>query len=267
MGESNIWGITGNSAEVYHACFISAIIAPWAPTTLALANPQPGERVLDVACGTGVVTRLAAQAVGPAGKVVGLDISPEMLAVARSVNGQNGGATIEWREGSADALPFADGGFDAAICQLGLMFFPDRVAALREMRRVLARGGRVAVMTWGALARCPGNAAMVRVWGQYFGAEQAAKFEPPHSLHDPVEVRCLLEAAGFAEIETRTQMGRAHFPSPRALACSYGALAGLEADAATRDALCADLAQLLQDYCGDAGLDYPIEAVLARASV
>jgi SAM-dependent methyltransferase len=145
------------------------------------------------------------------------------------------------------------------------MFFPDRVAALREMRRVLAQGGRIAVMTWGPLARCPGNAAMAQVWGQYFGAEQAAKFGPPHALHDPAEVRGLLEAAGFSEVEVHTQMGSAHFPSSRALARSYGALASLEADAATAAALCADLARLLQAYCGDAGLDYPIEAVLAWA--
>lgn len=266
MNASTTWGITGNWAEIYHSCFVPTIIAPWVERTLVLAAPRLGERLLDVACGTGAVTRQAAQAVGPAGQVVGLDISPEALVVARDVNRRNGGATIEWREGSADALPFADGSFDVVTCQLGLMFFPDRVAALKEMRRVLARGGRVAVMTWEALERCPGHAAMAQVWGQYFGAAQAAKFQPMHSLHDPAAVRALLGAAGLTEVEVRTQMGSAHFPSPRALACSYGALAGLEADAATRDALCADLARLLQDYCDDDGLDYPIVAVLARAS-
>lgn len=136
MDASKIWGIPGNSAEVYHACFIPAMIGPWVSKTLALVALRPGERVLDVACGAGAVTSLTAQATGPAGRVVGLDISPEMLAVARQVKGQDGSAAIEWREGSADALPFADGSFDAVICQLGLMFFPDRVAALREMRRV-----------------------------------------------------------------------------------------------------------------------------------
>lgn len=254
MGESNIWGIPGNSAEIYHACFIPAMIGPWAPRTLALAAPRPGERVLDVACGTGVVTRHAAQAVGPAGRVAGLDLSAEMLAVARGVNGQDGGAAIEWREGAADALLFEDGSFDVAICQLGLMFFPDCVAALREMRRVLARGGRVAVMTWGPLERCPGQTAMAQLWGRYFGAERAAQFQPMHSLHDPAEVRRLLDAAGFAQVEARTEVGRMRFASPRALACSYGALVGLEADAATRDALCADLARLLRDFCGADGL-------------
>ena len=79
---------------------------------------MPGERLLDVACGTGAVPRSAAQIVGPTGQVIGLDLSPEALAVARSLNGPEGGATIEWREGAADALPFADGSFDVAACQL-----------------------------------------------------------------------------------------------------------------------------------------------------
>lgn len=264
MDAQTIWGIAGNSAEVYESCFVPTLIAPWAANTLALVEPGPAARLLDVACGTGAVTRHAAQVIGPAGRVVGLDISPEMLAVARRAN-NHVAAAIEWREGSADALPFDDGCFDAAVCQLGLMFFPDRVAALREIRRVLAQGGRLAVMTWGALERCPGHAAMAQVWGKHFGAEQAAKFQPMHSLHDPAEVRGLLEAAGFTQVETRVQPGHAHFASTPALACSYGSLAGLETDAATRDALCDDLSQLLRDYCDDDGLDYPIEAVLARA--
>lgn len=265
MSSSNIWGIPGNWAEVYHNCFVPTVIMPWAVATLALVDPRPGERVLDVACGSGAVTRLAAQAVGAAGRVVGLDSSPEMLAVAASVDGQTGDASIEWQAGMAASLPFADGSFDVVTCQLGLMFFPDRVAALREMRRVLAPTGRIAVMTWGALDKSPGQVAMAQVWGQHFGAEQAARLGTPHSLHDPAEVRALLEAAGCSEVEARTQMGGAHFPSPRALGCSFGALAGLETDAATRDALCADLAWQLRDFGGDDGLDLPMEAVLARA--
>ena len=266
MNAAHIWGIAGNWAEIYHACFVPTLIAPWAPRTLALATPQPGERILDVACGSGVVTRLAALAVGPAGSVAGLDLSPEMLAVARQVNSPGAAAVIEWREGAAEALPFATCSFDVVICQLGLMFFPERVAGLREMRRVLAPNGRVALMTWGALDKCPGNAAMAQLWGKYIGAEQAASFQSPHALPDPARVHALLHAAGFTQIDVRTETGRARFPSPQALACSYGALAGLEVDGATRDALCADMAQLLQRHCGPEGLDYPTEAVLARAS-
>lgn len=263
MDVTNVWRISGNWAEVYHSCFVPTIIAPWVERTLALAAPRPGERVLDVACGTGVVTRQAAEAVGPTGRVVGLDLSPEALAVACRVNGRSNGAVIEWREGSAEKLPFADGCFDVVFCQLGLMFFPDRVAALKEMRRVLAPAGRIGLMTWGALDKNLGNAAVALAWRERVGAEQAAKLNPPHSLPDPAEVSRLLREAGFAQVAAQTAAGRAHFSSPEALVCGYGALSGLAADAALRDALCADVARRLNAYCSSAGLDYPTEAVLA----
>jgi SAM-dependent methyltransferase len=265
MSDANVWGIGGNWAEIYHTCFVPTIIAPWVEYTLALAAPRPGERLLDVACGTGAVTLRAAQAVGPGGQVIGLDLSPEALAVARSVNGQNGGATIEWREGTADSLPFADGSFDVVTCQFGAMFFPDRVAAFQEMRRVLAPGGRFALTTWGPLDMNLGNAAMAQAWQERVSLEHAAKFNPPHALSDPAEVRGLLAAAGFAQIEAQIQAGRARFASPQALVCGYGALSGLAADESLRDALCAEVARLLDIYCSADGLDYPTEGILARA--
>lgn len=219
-----------------------------------------------MACGTGAVTLPAAQVAGPSGRVIGLDLSPEALAVARTVNGPNGGATIEWREGSAESLPFADGSFNMATCQFGAMFFPDRVAALKEMRRVLAPGGRLALTTWGSQDRNLGNAAMAQAWKERVSAEHAAKLNPPHSLSDPAEVRGLLAAAGFAQIDVQTQADRARFISPQVLVCGYGALSGLEADESLRDALCADVARMLDVYCGPDGLDYPTEGVLAWAS-
>lgn len=266
MTAANVWGISGNWAEIYHACFVPSMIAPWVERTLALAALQPGQRLLDVACGTGAVTHQAARIAGPTGQVVGLDISPEALAVARSVNGQNGGATIEWREGSADSLPFADGSFDAVTCQLGLMFFPDRVAALREMRRVLAPGGRLALMTWGARERCPGQMAVTQIWVRRLGADQANNWTAMHSLSDPVQVRALLEEAGFAQIEAQTEVGNVHFASPQELVRSVGALKNDVVEAPVYAALCADADELLKPYCSAEGLDFPIEAVLARAT-
>jgi ubiquinone/menaquinone biosynthesis C-methylase UbiE len=107
------------------------------------ASLRPGERALDVACGTGVVTRLAADRVGAAGKVAGVDINPGMLAVAR----ENAPATssIEWYEGRAEALPLAEATFDVVLCQMGLQFFPDKPKAVQEMLRVLVPEGRVLV--------------------------------------------------------------------------------------------------------------------------
>ena len=139
------WQMTGSGPEAYERHLVPAIFAPWATVLLELARLQPGERVLDAACGTGVVARAATSRVGAAGTVTGVDLNPGMLDVARAVSGEAGQA-IAWREGDLAALPFADGAFDVVLCQQGLQFFPDCLAALQEMRRVLVPGGQLGGM-------------------------------------------------------------------------------------------------------------------------
>jgi ubiquinone/menaquinone biosynthesis C-methylase UbiE len=131
-------------------------------------NTQPGERALDVACGTGSVARHVAPLVGAAGQVVGLDISPAMLAVARALPA-SAGAPIAWQEGNAIRLDLPDDAFELVLCQQGLQFFPDRAAALREMRRVLTAGGRVAISVWQALQRHPVYAALFHATARHLG--------------------------------------------------------------------------------------------------
>jgi ubiquinone/menaquinone biosynthesis C-methylase UbiE len=128
MSDQGQWQVAGNAAETYERALIPAVFAAWAPLVVALADPRPGERVLDVACGTGVVTRLVAKQVGHAGNVVGLDLNPGMLAVAasRAANEPPTSAPMTWQEASATQMPFPDAAFDIAYCQLGLQFFPDR---------------------------------------------------------------------------------------------------------------------------------------------
>jgi ubiquinone/menaquinone biosynthesis C-methylase UbiE len=158
------WTTYGGSApEVYERHLVPAIFGPWAEDLLAFALPKPAERVLDLACGTGVVARLAAQRVGPSGSIVGIDLNPGMLAVARSVTAPHG-AQIEWRESNVNALPFHDATFDVALCQQGLQFFPDRSAALREVRRVLVPRGRIALSVWRSRQYSPGSKSSQRLW-------------------------------------------------------------------------------------------------------
>jgi Methyltransferase domain len=146
MNQQGQWQVAGTAAEVYEKELVPAVFAPWAPIVVDLAHPRKGDRVLDVACGTGIVARAAADRVGPNGRVVGVDLNPGMLKVARATwsTGSRSGMSAEWHEASADNLPFPDASFDIAYCQLGLQFFADRAAALGEMRRVLAGGGRLA---------------------------------------------------------------------------------------------------------------------------
>lgn len=258
------WNVPGGWVEIYHNIFIPAMIGEWAPRMLARVDPRPGENVLDVACGTGVLTRAAAEIVGQNGSVAGVDINPDMLSLARKLSdGQY--PAIEWRECDAQSLPFEDDVFDIALCQLGLMFIPDKVAALKEMRRVLKPGGRVAVMVWGAIDKCPGQMAMAKAWEKFFGVEQAGNFYSMHSMSDPETMREILFAAGFQEVNIQQAMGTMHFRSAEQQVRSYGAMGGFSAYERVQNAAISEVTQALRAYTGPEGLAYPIEALLARA--
>lgn len=264
-------------AELYQQFFGPALFEPWAAVLVDRAAPQPGERVLDLACGTGIVTRRVAQAVGPGGSVVGVDLSPGMLEVARRLP-VSGGGPVEWREGDAGALPLPDGAFDLALCQQGFQFFGDRAAAAREMRRVLTGPGRAVVSVWQGPERHPlleaSNAAVARHLGV-----PAADLSTPFSFGDGGALRRLLADAGFARVEVSTLTMDASFPSAEtfitmttvAAAAVLPAYAHVVADPASRDALIAvstdATGDLLERYRDGDGLTFPWTANIAVAHV
>jgi SAM-dependent methyltransferase len=129
MNKSEQWHLTSQAAELYERYVVRYILGPWAPLLVDAAHPADGERVLDLACGTGVVARAAAQRVGSAGRVVGIDLNPAMIEVARGLPAATG-APIEWLEGSALDIRLKDAGIDVVLCQQGLQFFPDKAGAL-----------------------------------------------------------------------------------------------------------------------------------------
>ncbi len=198
-------------AEVYDALFVPALFRQWGPVLADQAQIDRGERVIDVACGTGVLALAALDRVGPQGEVVGLDANPEMLGVARRKSNR-----IDWREGRAEELPFPDGSFDAAVSQFGLMFFEDRVAGLREMTRVLKPGGRLAVAVCDSLDRSPGYAAVADLLERLFGDEVAAAFRAPFVLGDVDRLRALCNQAGIGA-EVNRHRGTVRFSSIESL--------------------------------------------------
>lgn len=173
------WQLEGSAAELYQRYLVPAITTKWADDLVHRAQLRAGEDVLDVACGTGVVARLAAKKVTP-GHVTGLDLNSRMLAVARNVS--NGGEPISWKEGSALDLPFPSGHFDVILCQLGLQFFPDQPKALREMRRVVLDSGRVALSVYSPIERTPGADAFVRALDEVLGPEASRIKRGEHSF-------------------------------------------------------------------------------------
>lgn len=266
MNDSGSWQVPGSWSEIYQSIFVPAMMGEWPLQVIALTFPQPGEHVLDIACGTGALTRCVAKSLGPSGRVVGLDLSPEMLAVARTIapHGRQS-ASIEWQEGDANALPFESETFDVAYCAFGLMFFLDRVAALKEMWRVLKQGGRLALSVWGPIGGCPGQKAIHESWERHFGADEAAGFLQQHVLGDHVMVYSIVREAGFREISVQLRTGMVRWQSPEQLVRSCGALSGTSADEATRNALIDEVSTALQPYVTADGLAYPIEAILASA--
>jgi ubiquinone/menaquinone biosynthesis C-methylase UbiE/uncharacterized protein (DUF1330 family) len=206
------WEPPKTPAAVYDELFVPALFKQWGGVVSDAALVKPGERVLDVACGTGVLAMAAGERVGPDGKVVGLDASPDMLGVARLKTD-----SIEWREGRAEAMPFPDETFDAVVSQFGLMFFADRVAALREMMRVLRPGGRLAVAVCDAVERSPGYAALAKLLQRLFGERIANAFRAPFALGDEEALRSLFAAAGIAGTKVARHQGTVRFASIAAM--------------------------------------------------
>ena len=201
-----------DAAQAYESLFVPALFQEWAPLVRAAARVAPGARVLDVACGTGVLAREVARVVRPAGRVVGLDSNAGMLAVAAGLV-----PDIEWREGYAEALPFEDATFDAVVSQFGLMFFADRGRALREMLRVLVPDGGLAVAVWDTLESTPAYAAEVALIERLAGSRAADALRAPFVLGDSRRLPELFRGAGAAEVEVVTHHATARFPSVRTM--------------------------------------------------
>jgi SAM-dependent methyltransferase len=201
-----------DAARAYEQLFVPALLREWAPRVAAAARIQPGDKVLDVACGTGVLAREASARAGASGAVVGLDVNPAMLAVAAEPS-----SAIEWRQAPAEALPFEDRSFDAVVSQFGLMFFSDREQALREMLRVLHSGGRMAVAVWDSLESAPAFAAEVDLFERMAGRPAADALRAPFLLGDRQGLVDLFAGAGVGSVSIATHPGRARFPSLRIL--------------------------------------------------
>jgi SAM-dependent methyltransferase len=200
--------VIGSAAEVYEDFFVPALFGQWALRVADAVDVRSGERVLDVACGTGVLARAVAELIGPIGTVIGLDVNEGMLAVARRKAPE-----IEWRAGRAEDLPFASDSFDAVVSQFGLMFFEDRRAALQEMVRVLRPGGQLAVAVWASLDQCPGYAALCDLLARLFGDQVADAVRAPFALGNRSHLYALFAEAGVLTPRITTRVGTVRFPS------------------------------------------------------
>ncbi len=262
------WQVEGNAAEVYERRLVPAIFIPWATVLIEKATLLRGESVLDVACGTGVVARNAALAVGTTGKVTGLDLNAGMLEVARSC-APTTGAPVEWAEGNAVDLPFSEGQFDAVICQAGLQFFPDQAQSLREMQRVLKPNGRVVLAVWRSIKRSPGFAAIAESLHEIGRPEASAMMRAPFIFGDETgTLRDLIVDAGIRDVSIRSEVRMVRFDSPDSLVTHYVGGSPM----ASHIAECSDdqqsifmqnVREAMGPYYNEGELAFPLEAHVA----
>lgn len=183
---------TPKIAEAYERALVPSIFAPWAEEILARARPiGPSDRILDLGCGTGIVARLFGERLGGGARITGLDASAEMIAMARAL-----APGIDWPEGNAMNLPFADESFELVVCQQMLQFVPDPKLALREARRVLVRGGRLVLATWRRREEQPLYEALGRIAERHLGVPNEKRF----LLGDDGALGALVAEAGFGDV-------------------------------------------------------------------
>jgi len=231
---------------------------------LAQAALGAGERVLDVACGTGLVTFEAAKAVGTEGSVLGVDLSDEMIAAARATAQSR--SNVAFRRMDAESLELPDGGFDAVLCAFGLMYVPDPGCAVREMRRVLKPRGRLAIAVWGARARCG--------WSEVFSiveAEVASEVCPLFfRLGEAHALERLCEQAGLTVLAQQRLVANLIY-ADAGEACRAAFVAGPVAlawsrfDGRARERVCRRYLDAISRWRQGAGFRVPAEFVIVCA--
>jgi SAM-dependent methyltransferase len=263
------WQLRQSAAEAYERHLVPAIFAAWARDLVDRVEVKPGDRVLDVACGTGIVARLAAERVGPTGSVVGLDVNRDMLKVARAVTSGVDPA-IEWLEGDAHAVPLPDAAVDVTLCQFAVMFFTDPLTALSEMRRVTVHTGPVAFSVWRSPAHNVGYALLADALERTAGAEAGVIMRSPFAGGDADELRAAAVAAGLRDVRIRLDAKVVRYPSAehmvRVEAASSplgGAIGALDAGAYVR--LIDEVTAALAPYADDDGVALPAESYVVTA--
>ncbi len=267
--EGMVHDLSGSPAEIYERHSVQRFGLRGARDLVDLVAPAAGERAVDVACGTGAVTRLVAEHVAPGGRVIGLDIDTAMLAVGRSVANR---PNVAWLRAEAPGLPLDVGVFDLVLCQQGLQFLSDRLQALREMRRVLRSGGRLGISCWRSAEDSPPYAAIERALGRRLGSERSAL--PRFALDDGGQLRSLIEDAGFRAVRVHRRTMLVEWPSTdlfvRAIAAGAPAMMGAlgEQDETVLSTISAEVETDMHAFLQESGaLRFPMgnHIVTARA--
>lgn len=263
------WQFEQGSPKAYEQYFVPVIFSPWAERLIDRAPIQEGDHVLDIACGTGIVARLASPLVGDTGSVIGIDNDEGMLAVATETAAEEQ-LTIEWREADATDLPFADERFDTVLCQQGLPFFDDPIPALEEMLRVVESDGRVLLNVGRPLEYQPGWEVLAEALSRHIGEEWGAMMHGPFPAWDGDYLQRISQDAGFDDVAVTIDIGSVRFPSVETFISRQAATSPLAepigaVPQAVRDELIQDVEDELEEYTDDDGIVFPFESYVMEA--
>jgi ubiquinone/menaquinone biosynthesis C-methylase UbiE len=258
----------GNVPENYDRYLAPLLFDPYAQDLVARLPVRDGMRVLEVACGTGIVTRRLVERLDGRGSIVATDLNEAMFAHARK--GLPGPRDPRWRHADGTSLPFESRSFDAVLCQFGLMFFPDKAAGAREAFRVLEPGGTYLLNVWDAIEGNPAARITHETLAGFFPDDPPKFYTVPFSYHDPAAIEALLTSAGFEAV--RCERVAKEGQSPSAADAAIGLIEGNpvyveimqrrpQALAEIKAAVAANLARAL----GDHPLRAPLRALVVSA--
>ncbi len=257
--------LQGSGPEAYERYMVPVHCDALAEDLVERMQIRPGEAVLDVASGTGVVTRSAARRVGTLGRVLGIELNPAMIEVARKAAAFFD--QVEFRAGSALELPVEDRQFDAVLCQQAIMFIPDRELAIREMFRALKPGGRVGLNVFRSLEHIPAFVCLVEALAKHASPSAAEFMRAPFVMESLAQMRALFEQAGFSNIEALIRVGEQRYPSVEHFV-RYETLNIPDPEIqseALQQALTREMELLCQGQVDDRGVIFPVQQFVVTA--
>jgi ubiquinone/menaquinone biosynthesis C-methylase UbiE len=248
------------TAISYHELMVPALFEQYADQIVDEAKIEPTDKVLDIACGTGIVACTAADRLNSKSHVVGLDMNPGMVAGAEKQD-----PDIEWRQGKAEELAWDDQSFDVILSQFGLMFFEDRKLALSEMHRVLKPGGRIVISVFDSLDNIKAYKIMSEIFGRIVGDEVGQALSFPFSLGDVDELKSICSESGLDSARISSRQGKANFPDVRTMVLAdvkgWFPLAGFVLDDSQIDEVVSKAETALEEFINDDGrVIFPLPA-------
>jgi ubiquinone/menaquinone biosynthesis C-methylase UbiE len=259
-------GFSGSVPGFYDRYLGPVLFEPYAVDLVSRLPAGDRLRVLEIACGTGIVTKRLRESLGESATLVATDLNEAMVSYARAAVSAPG---IDWQQGDAQELGFDDGAFDVVVCQFGLMFLPDKVQGFREARRVLASGGVFLANVWHSLEANPVAAAIHTTVARLFPADPPRFLETPYGYHDAARIRADMAEAGWEHVQLETVDVQGLGVSAAALAAGFGLGSPLAHELAARgadpDAVVRALTEALAPTPGEQRINPALAATVITA--